>query len=413
MAIVYKLDPLTLEEIDLMETFESLIWTERFIEAGEFTAEVGATHVNAVFFRPGSMLLHEGSDEPMLIETRDIKDGKLTATGHTVETFFNERYIGPYGHSGMPANIIRYAADNIQTRQSGKYAIPNIRIQDYEADSSAMSHREVLNEFAKGYDTLLDLAKKYSKGIAVKRQRNPDTNDWELVFVVRDTTDRTKPDDYVLFSPDDETFTGIDEMYSLADWVDVILIHAPKPFATNSTDIAYGWWPMSYPEHTDQGGPNNFSLAGTGENPFDWRILEITVDDITQDFINQRIQEYWWYDRGYPDSWDQYTDAQKEMVLRAEMMARGKDEWHKRQTQRKVVFDGQVPGEILKFGVDYHLGDIVVVEGNFSGARQNSMVSEHIRSSDGSGSKSYPTLAPVLDTYTALSTSSGGGGGNY
>jgi hypothetical protein len=407
--LVNILDPLTLEKTDILESFESCVWTERFIEAGDVTIEMGATHANAVSLRPGTMLLHEDSDEPMLLETRDIKDGKITATGKTIEAFFNERYVGSFKRSGLAANIVRYVVYNMQNREGGKYAIPNLRVQDFEADTDAMGHEEEVNGFAKGHDTLLAMAKKYSLGVAVKRQRNPDTNDLELVFVVRDTNDRTQPDDYVRFSPSDDTFSGVDELYSLTDWVDVILIHPPKHFSANSDDIAYGWWPMSYPDKTDQGGPNNFVLGG-GDNPFDWRILEITADDIDQDFINKRITNYWWADRGYPAAWSDYTDAQKETVLRAEMRARGKDEWHKRQATRKVVFDGQVPGEVLKYGRDYKLGDLVVVEGSFSGGKQNALVTEHIRSSDNSGSKSYPTLAPPLDTYESDETGDGGGG---
>lgn len=410
--LIYILDPLSLEKTGVLEVFESAIWTERFIDPGDTTIVMGATHENAVSLRPGTMLLHEESDEPMLIETRDIKSGVITATGKTIEAFFNERYVGPLGRAGLASNIIRYVADNMQTRQSGKYAIPNLRIQDYVSDSVANGHEEHILEIKPAHDALLELANKYSLGIAVKRQRNPDTQQLELVFVVRYINDRTQPDDYVRFSPNDDTYAGVDELYSLQDWVDVILVHAPMPFAKTSTDIAYGWWPMSYPDKTDQGGPNNFALTAA-DNPFDWRIVEITADDIDQAFIDKRITDYWWADQGLPDSWDQYDDTQKETVIRGEMRARAKDEWHKRQAKRKIVFDGEVPGEVLKYGRDYHMGDLVVVEGNYSGGKQTALVTEYIRSSDGSGSKSYPTLAPPLDLYEPDGTAFTGGGGNY
>lgn len=411
--LIYTLDPLSLEQTGVLEVFESVIWAERFIDPGDTTIVMGATHENAVALRPGTMLLHEESDEPMLIETRDIKDGVITATGKTIEAFFNERYVGPLGRGGFASNIIRYVADNMQTRQGGKYAFPNLRIQDYVADTDVQGHEEHILEIKPGHDALLELANKYSLGIAVKRQHNPTTNDLELVFVVRYINDRTQPDDYISFSPDDDTFAAVDELYSLSGWKDVILVHAPKTFAKEATDIAYGWWPMSYPDKTEQGGPNNFALTGA-DNPFEWRIQEITSDDIDQPFIDKRINDYWWYDQGYPDNWSLYTDAQKETVLRAEMKAKAKDEWHNRQTQRKVVFDGQVPGEILKYGRDYKLGDIVMVEGTYTGGKQKALVTEHIRSSDNNGTKSYPTLAPPLDVYEPdPSAGYTGGGGNY
>lgn len=410
--IIYTLDRYLVKD-QILENFESCVWTERFIEAGDAQIVMGATHENAVNLRPGTLLLHEDSDEPMFVVTRDIKDGVLTAKASTIEAFFNERSVGPLGHAGTSANVIRYVADNMQTRQGGKYAIPQLRIQNYDPDSGDIGFQEHILDLQPGHDALLALAKKYSHGIAVKRQKNPDTGNLELVFVVRDVSDRTTPGDYVRFSPDDDTFMAVDELYSLDGWKDVILVHAPKAFAKDPDGIALGWWPMSYPDHAAQGGPNNFSLAGTGQNPFDWRIQEIYVDDIDQTYIDKRITDYWWASQGMPDKWADYSDAQKETVLRAEMKAHAKDEWHKRQTDRKVVFDGEIPGEILKYKRDYNLGDLVVVEGNFTGGKQKALVSEYIRTVDSSGGRSYPTLAPPLDTYDAVPVYTGGGGGNY
>lgn len=408
MSLIYILDPMTLEKADVIEEYESLVWAERFIEAGDCKVVVGATHGNAVLLRPNALLLHEDSDEPMFIETRDIKGGVLTASGKTYEAFFNERYVGPLGRAGSAKNIVRYVVYNMQTRQSGKYAIPNLRPQVFDADTSALNATEHILGIEKGHDAVLRLAKKYSLGIGVRRMRKEDDSGWELVFAVRDTTNRSLPnEDYLRFSPKDDTFSDVDELYSLQDWTDVILVHAPKAFSTDPTDVAYGWWPMSYPDKTAQGGPNAFALTAA-DNPLDWRITEITVDDIDQDFINKRVSDYWSAQTGFAITWSGMTDAQKATIIRGEMRAKAKDEWHTRQVQQKVVFDGQVPGEILKFGRDYKLGDIVAVEGNFTGGKQTKMISEYIRSSDGTGARGYPTLASVLDPYDG----SGSGGGS-
>lgn len=406
--LVYILDPITLEKVDVIEEYETCLWVERFIEAGECRIVMGATHKSAARLRPGTMLLHQDSDEPMLIATRDIKEGKITAAAKTIEGFFNERGVGPLGRAGLPSNIIRYVVTNMQERQDGRYAIPNLSVQEFVDDSGVIGrHTEHILTFEKGYDAVLRLAKKYSMGVAVKRDRDS-SGSLRLLFVVRDSNDRTQPlsDDYIKFSPKNDNFAAIGELYSLQDWVDVILVHAPKKFAD---DVAFGWPPMSYPDKTAQGGPNDFRLT-YDDNPFNWRIVEITADDIDQNYIDERIADYWWASEGYPISWGDMSDTQKETIIREEMRARAKDEWHKRQTTQKVVFDGQVPGEILKYGRDYRLGDLVVVEGNFTGGTQKAMVSEYIRSSDGSGARSYPTLAPPLDAYDTEDPSGPGGG---
>lgn len=399
--LVYTLDPLTLEKTDVIEDYQSCIWTERFIEPGDVRIVMGATHDNAVKLRPGAMLLHEESNEPMLIDSRDIKGNQITATGKTIEAFFNERTVGPLGRAGLAANIIRYVVYNMQNRQAGRYAIPNLRPQDFEADADAMGYKEHILAFEGGHDAVLRLAKQYSKGIAVIRQPNPDTGALELVFVVRDVNDRTQPGDYVRFSPQDETFVNVDELYSLQDWVDVILVHAPKSFVENkdgSAGIAWGWAPMSYPEWTSHGGPYNFNLTPS-DNPFDWRIKEIATDDITLDTVKTRLEDVYGPELGYSTTWSDLTDIEQGYIIREEMKAKAKAEWHSRQASQKVVFDGEVPGEILKYGRDYRLGDLVVVEGNFTGGKQPKMVSEYIRSADASGKRSYPTLAAPLDPF--------------
>lgn len=414
--LIYTLDPLYLNKTGIIEEFESVVWTERFIEAGDAQIVMGATHENAVTLRPGTMLLHEESDEPMLILTRDIKDGVITANAFTIEACF-ERYVGPLGRAGMASNIIRYVAYNMQNRQSGKYAFPNLRVQDFVDDSAnQVNQEEHIFGFEKAHDALLRLAKKYSKGIAVRRMLKDEAEPWlgyELVFVVRNTTDRTIPGpDYLRLSPNDDNFVDIDELYSLQDKVDVVLVHAPKTFAQEPDGLAVGWWPMSYPDKTDQGGPDNFQLDA-GTNPFDFRIVEITADDIDLDFIKKRYDDYWFPTfggDGFPADWSDTDDTQKETVIRGEMKAKAKDEWHKSQANEKIVFDGQIPGEILKYGRDYRLGDIVVAEGNFTGGRQVKMVTEYIRSSDQNGTRAYPTLASIMDTYDE-ETDSGGWSG--
>lgn len=415
--LIYTLDPLYLTKTGIIEEFESVVWTERFIEAGDAQIVMGATHENAVSLRPGTMLLHEESDEPMLIETRDIKDGVITANALTIEACF-ERYVGPLGRAGMASNIIRYVVYNMQNRQSGKYAFPNLRVQDFVDDSAnQVNQEEHIFGFEKAHDALLRLAKKYSKGIAVRRMLKDESEPWqgyELVFVVRNTTDRTQPgEDYLRLSPNDDNFVDIDELYSLKDKVDVVLVHAPKTFAQEPDGLAVGWWPMSYPDKTDQGGPDNFEL-GPVENPFDWRIVEITADDIDMDFIRKRIDDYWFPQfggDGMPSTWTDMDDVQRETVLRGEMKAKAKDEWHKSQANEKIVFDGQIPGELLKYGRDYRLGDIVVAEGKYTGGRQIKMVTEYIRSSDQNGTRAYPTLASIMDAYDEETDTGGWGSG--
>lgn len=61
-----------------------------------------------------------------------------------------------------------------------------------------------------------------------------------------------------------------------------------------------------------------------------------------------------------------------------------------------AIFDGSVNTDLspYKYGVDYNLGDIVKVVGDY-GLVTNARVTEYIRSEDKTGSKAYPTLSAI------------------
>jgi hypothetical protein len=59
------------------------------------------------------------------------------------------------------------------------------------------------------------------------------------------------------------------------------------------------------------------------------------------------------------------------------------------------VVDGEiVPNKQYTYGIDYGLGDLIELQGN-TGAIQNAMVMEYIRTQDESGEKAYPTVEVI------------------
>lgn len=397
--LIYILDGLTLEKIDVIEEYESCVWTERFVEAGDVNLQVGATHENAARLRPRTILLHEDSDEPMRIETREVKDGAITVVGKTIESFFNERYIDNSVFdstelTASPPNIIRMAVDLMQNHQSGSFAFPNLRT--YVSPESNPNYPdtgviEKQEKREKAYDFILRVAQKFVVGIRVKRQFNTDLNKYEYVFVIHRGLDRTSGNGFVRLSSEDDNFVNIHEVYSVADAVDVVVVHPPPAFVSLIS-------PVSYPANAAHGGPENFAIAGL--NPFDWHIREIDSEDITVDYLNKRLLSYYGpkgdLDPGQPWSWVALTLTQKHDVLYQEMRRKGEREWAQYENKPKVVIDGEIAGEVLKFGRDYRLGDTVQVQGDFTGGRRTAMITEYIRSADGSGSRAYPTLAQPL-----------------
>lgn len=414
--ILYGLDE-ELRRESILEVYESLIWTERFNEAGDYQLVLPATFDNAVLLRPGKLVLHEDSDQPMLLETRQAKDGSITSVGHTIAAFFNQRGIGPLPTiSDTPANILRIMVIHMQTRWAGRFAIPNLRVE--ELDVFGAFPPPVYNEkFEKpepGYDALVRVAKKYNIGFRVRRVWSDSLGMYELVFTVQEPVDHalwvTTPypggvtgiseiNQIVRFSSKDETLANIGEMYSLVDHVTKVLVHPPD-WLTLPGEIAEDWGPWAHPTPMDI-SPYEFTTEGT--NPFDWHFREFDSEDLTPEHMDDVAVEWSW-----PD-WASVPESDKIIILSNLLGTKARDEYDKVKNQQKVTIDGEVPGEIVKYGEDYHLGDLVQVEGDFTGGRHAAQVTEFIRSADASGARTYPTLV-VPNDFVDPGTIGGGTG---
>lgn len=117
---LYTLDGL-LRRSQLVEIFESLIWTERFAQYGDFDLQLPSTPVNRSLLIPGTMLALDTSYRVMRIETIEDtvdRDGKATLNikGRSLEAMLEERVAknpfidttdNTWGLSGTPAAIAR------------------------------------------------------------------------------------------------------------------------------------------------------------------------------------------------------------------------------------------------------------------------------------------------------------------
>jgi hypothetical protein len=443
-VIIYKLAGPTFERDTLLEEYESCVWAERWIEPGDFRLVVPATHDNAVFLRPGSMLENEESREPMLIETRDIQDGMITATGKTVESFFNERYVGPMfltdwsdpnwssklyksvTLSGPPPQLLRDLIAHMQLRDAnlntniiddprtnnrGPWEIPGLRLGVAEAVGETV--KEKLEQIERAHDVLMKLAKKYSIGISVVlADKEGFPGERELVFNTRVPVDRTLDNaDYVRFSPRDDNFSNIREMWSVVDEVNFTVVRAPNWMNE--------WWdernrsmsgPRMYPNPNVD--PDLYwdliNNPAYRANPFGSRLREFDGEFMTKDYMAKYFHEEWlpqnqWFLDYHPwitedtttdDLLNGSTDGSPfgEIIPKIQIDT-AKAKWLELNHGRNIAFDGEVESSVYKYGRDYQLGDRVEVEANFTGGRRPMVVSEYIRSLDGTGKREYPTVA--------------------
>ena len=98
MAILYVRDENTRKVIDVFEDFNSLIWTERYQEAGEFVLDVSVTSENVDLFRRGRYVSLDDSEETMIITTVNITESygdeeepSLEISGKSVTSLLDRR----------------------------------------------------------------------------------------------------------------------------------------------------------------------------------------------------------------------------------------------------------------------------------------------------------------------------------
>lgn len=392
--LLYVLD-YTYDRIAVIEEYESCIWTERFIVAGELSLVVPAINPNSDLLRPGVLLENEDAEDPMLIETAELKDGVITVTGTTVETFFDQRSVAPFVKTDSPGRILGSIVNDIQTEDGGRYGIYGVREGLVQADGSDVIVSTQKRE--KGYSLLVKLAQQYNVDMYIRRVFNEDTGVYELAFNTRVGVDHTEdsPSGEVRFSPEDDNLIGINEVYTAVNGMLMVVVQVPVRFAApggfaedlgavviNADDATYDDV-YTYHTHVDTIGWNS---------PFDTRIIEPDSEVLTNDYLSRRLHIYF---PGYTaDDWYSRSDSVKQTVLQHEMVRMGKATFRRNQGNQTKAIDGEVAQSDLVFGRDYRLGDVVVVTASLEeGDQRNAVVTEYIRTADASGKRAYPTFS--------------------
>lgn len=426
------------DRVAVIENYESCIWTERFIDAGDFKLVTAATGTNSKLLQPGVVLENDNSSIPMLIETVEIKENTLTATGRTIETYFNQRIIGPQvpespSPSGpivprvftnSPGRIMGAIVDVMQTQHDEYQPIPGLRAGLVLADGTDVTKK--VSEREPVYNLLLRIAKQYVVDMYVRR--NPlDSGGYEFVFSTRTGVRRVdgNPEGYptVRFSAKDDNFVGVNEVYSAINTVDMVFVYPPKrysgPGQIGHTSGA-GDMPLMITE-SNINSPNvtndDIELYDlyTGDlasySPFGTRTLIADSEKLTVQYLEKQLYRY-----GYSSS-KKWADvpktggsSSKQRILQHEMIRLGKYEYNKTRSHRNWAVDGEAASNMFKFGRDYRLGDTVEVMGrdflladgtegivpiNRSAifGKREAIVTEYIRSASAEGIREYPTFS--------------------
>lgn len=362
----------TFQRDKVIDEYMSLIWTERFTEAGDMELVLPSTPARRAALAEGTFVGILGSDVPMMIETQSIEEGLLTCKANTLETFFNEREIwvsidpdvNTWDLRGVPGEVLEFIVQ--EQLIAGTYvndedlliggdlnAIPYLVTGDIDTSGDPISVKIPIGPV---YDPMLDIAKTYHLGMKVYLSRS-DAFGYELTFTAYKGLDRTSDqleNNLVQFSSQLDSLTNVKELRSLADFKTVAYVFPPD------------WSPATPPAVEYAPGVDTAAVG------FDRRILVTRATDISEDQVDPAVAG----------------------VTLASLMTQKAKDVLANNNFTKIVDGEVVPQSQYKYGVDYNLGDIIELKGQDNEV-QNAQITEYIRSKDATGERAYPTVSVV------------------
>lgn len=358
----YILDPL-LRRIAVIDQYESLIWTERFVEFGDFQIDIESTQATRKLLTPSTMLAMSDSYRVMMVETveDDVTDDgltMLTVKGRSIEAILLDRVAKnstedlttspKWTLTGPPAEVARKIFHDICVLGILDPAdvIPFIHegsIMPTDTVAEPVDPITVELEPTTVYDAIYDICNVWSLGF--RMLRNFDASElWFDIYTGSDRTSAQSTLPAVIFTPELDNLQNTKELTTIDKAKNVAYVYSPVGFL------------KVYPVGVEE------DVSG-----FDRHVLVVNASDVNEET---------------PD-------------ITAALLQKGMEELAKNRVSQSL--DGEIAqNSDYKYGVHYNLGDIVEMR-NADGVTNNMRVTEQIFVSDKDGDRAYPTLS--LNTF--------------
>lgn len=371
----------------LVEDHSTLIWTERFQDPGEFELHTSAITRTRQLLPELSLCTLRDSNEVMIVESHEIDTDdagiqELVVKGRTLDSFLENRIWtnAPYGKTLKMAknysvrqavevwvwNAICNGTGNDRIDTSDDYPaanqLPNVVVTcSVSADGDGPNKpRKVQNGVV--YDQMRTFLSSGKLGIRIIR---PNGTKGHLVHIDGDGT----------YNKDGVTTFDTDLRFDIYQGRDISdkVVFSWKAGALDSPQYLFssalfktGAFVDGDPRHHYYTDPDAIPGTNSGWNRRDTYVDGGSKDDGT--------------------TADDFEDSLEDQGLRAVR----KDGRHVNMVDASInPFNG------YKYGKDYHLGDQVMVQGQY-GAHDKKWVTEFIRTQDANGEYGYPTLSSTL-----------------
>ena len=360
---VYVLDSLLRRET-IVDSFETLIWTERMRAYGDFELIMHSTSENRTRFPVGCKLAMNESYRVMMLETfEDTTDAEgralLKLKGRSLEAILLDRIAKStltdlttepkWVITDTPAAIARKIFHDICVLgllDAGDI-IPFVIEGTIFPEDTIDEPADIITveiDLTTVYDAIKSLCDLYDMGFRLVRNFDTSQLYWD-VYMGSDRTTQQTVLPAVIFAPNLDNLQNTTELTTVALYKNVAYVFSPVGYE------------VVYPLDVDP------EVEG-----FERRALFIKADDITD--VDPE-------------------DASEKMIQR------GKEALAK--SRRFQGFDGELnQNSSYKPGRDYYLGDLVELRSG-TGASNRMQVTEQIYISDAEGERSYPTLS--LNTF--------------
>lgn len=338
-----------LERVGLIDIYQSLIWTKRYYQAGDFELYVPASSELLETLQKDNLLIREDDDTIMVIEkieiTTDVETGNyIIVSGRSIESYLSRRIVRYQTNiDDTLENGIRQLIDEnaINPKESFRI-IPNLMLGEVQGFTDTLKMQITYDNL---YDVIVSLCQSYGYGLKIALENG------NLVFNLYKGVDHSysqNANPYVVFSPE---FDNLINSQYITD-------------KTNFKNYAYVFG-------EGEGSSRSFRGVSTklGYIPKNLELYELYVDakDLSTNDGEISTQEY------------------GEMLY-----TRGIE----KLSECKVTnaFEGEVNSNLsYQYKKDYNLGDIVQVTNEY-GITTKARITEIIESESDSGTELVPTF---------------------
>ena len=346
------------DELFILDSFKSLIWTDRYWEAGDFEITVAPTPEILTVLGDSSYLYLAESPHHMMLEDfnihSDIEDGdKLLITGRSIEAILDFRIVwDAIAMSGnLQTEIQRLLNNNVINPANSLRDISGFTFNT-SADT-AITSLTVDTQFVGDsvYEVISKLCK--TNGIGFQVIRDIPNSQWDfLLYAGKDRSYSQSVNEYVAFTSNLDNLINADYIESSRPKRTVCLVAGSQGVGNQrTTSVVYA-----------QGA--------------------ILLTDLERRELYYEAN----VSRNTPDG--ELSEAE----YLAQLEGRGEEELAKNVYLK--AFDGEIDPTMYNYGDEFHMGDILQIADDY-GHETDSRVVEMTYSQDEASISMYPTFETV------------------